>query len=102
VSNSQRRTAWRHRRKKNPGLHTPKVQAAQSEVRQMGKRLMGVARMRKAVLEEQATEARHNRPIPTSGSGRRRAKALRNQAAVYERWPELRPLPIGTVESLRS
>jgi hypothetical protein len=80
MSNSQRRTQQRHRRKRRPGLHNPAVKEAQAYVADLGVRThQRVVELREAALAEQRRQENAVRAIPVSGG---RAAARRPTAIV--------------------
>lgn len=80
MSNSQRRTAQRHRTKRRPGPHDAAVKDAQEYVLRLGTQAhQKVVQLREAALTEERRTKNAERAIPVSGSARRRAKAERNR-----------------------
>lgn len=84
MSNSQRRRAQRAAKKRHVGPHTPAVKQAQEWVADLGQRIHGVERAQKEALAQELRAQNAARPIPVSGSARRRAKAQRNRTAVQD------------------
>lgn len=78
MSNSQRRTTFRHRRKAHPGPHNGESSYGTDRYR-MGQRLHSLLKAAVTARREEARAALDQRPIPVSGAGRRRAKAHRNR-----------------------
>lgn len=79
MSNSQRRTEFRQRRKTHPGPTTSWDAAAQ---RDRVRRLGHLEDLRRIAVSGRRAEDRVEMAIPTSGPDRRRAKARRNARAV--------------------
>lgn len=76
MSNAQRRREHRHRGKTFPGPMTPADHAA---ARERAERLEQLYWLRRLAVAEQA-EPTDAPAVPTSGPGRRRAKAARRTA----------------------